>query len=59
MELIQFNQETTYSRFQHIIWKCVGDNIIAEGDKYKEIGLHGYYYKLFEEEEDEGTRNGI
>ena len=38
---------------------CVKDHIINEKEKYKAIGQHGFYYKLFEEEEDRGTRYGL
>ena len=32
------------------VWTCVKDNIIDEKDDYKDIGLRGFGYKLFEEE---------
>ena len=32
------------------------DHIIDEKEAYKDIGLRGFGYKLFEEEEDMGTR---
>ena len=35
------------------------DTIIKEKDKYKAIGLRGFYYNLFEEEEGVGTINGL
>ena len=34
-----------------IVWTCVKDHIIDEKKKYKDIGLSGFYSKLFEEEE--------
>ena len=39
-----------------VVWACVKDYIINESDDYKTIGPHGFYYKLFEEEEGWGTR---
>ena len=33
-----------------IVWTCVKDHIIDEKEDYKEIGLCGFDYKLFEEE---------
>ena len=35
------------------------DHIIYEKEAYKEIGLCGFDYKLFEEEEGGGTREGL
>ena len=35
------------------------DHIINEKDQYKAIGLHEFDYKLFEEEEGGGTREGL
>ena len=37
-----------------ILWTCVKDNIIKEKDKYKAIGLHGFDYKIFKENEGMG-----
>ena len=34
-----------------IFWTCVKDQVIDEKEDYKEIGLSGFNYKLFEEEE--------
>ena len=42
-----------------IVWTCVKDHIIDEKENHKEIGLHGFDYKLFEEEEGGGNREGI
>ena len=39
-----------------IVWTCVKDHIIDEKEDYKYIGLRGFYYKLFEEEESGDTR---
>ena len=35
------------------------DHIIGEKEDYKDIGIRGFDYKLFEEEEGGGTRNGL
>ena len=40
----------------NIVLTCVNDNIINKKEEYKYIGLSGFDYKLFEEEEGVGTR---
>ena len=35
----------------NIVWTCVEDNIIEEKEDYKYIGLHGFDYRSFEEDE--------
>ena len=35
------------------------DHINDEKEDYKDIGLRGYDYKLFEEEEGRGARKGL
>ena len=40
----------------YIVWSCVKYNIINEKEQYKYIRIRGFDYKLFEEEEGEGTR---
>ena len=39
-----------------IICTCVKNHIIDEKEQYKDIGLRGFDYKLFEEEEGRGTQ---
>ena len=39
-----------------IVWTCVKDNTIEDKDKYEAIGIRGFGYKLFEEEEGGGIR---
>ena len=39
-----------------VVWACVKDHIIDEKEDYKAIGLSGFYYKLFEEEDGGGNR---
>ena len=34
-----------------IVWTCVKDHTINEKGDYTDIGLSGFDYKLFEEEE--------
>ena len=40
----------------NIFCTCVKDNIIEEKEDYKSIGIRGFDYKLFEEEECGGIR---
>ena len=40
----------------NIVWTYVKDNITEENEDYKAIGIHGFDYKLFEEEEGGGVR---
>ena len=42
-----------------IVWTCVKDHVIDEKEDYKDIGLCGFDYKLFEEEEGGGKREGL
>ena len=42
-----------------IFWTCVKDHIIDEKEDYKDIGLCGFDYKSFEEEEVRGNRMGL
>ena len=42
-----------------IVWACVKDHIIDKKEQYKAIGKSGFDYKLFEEEEGGGTREGL
>ena len=44
---------------ENIVWTCLKDHIIDEKDQYKYIGLRGFGYTLFEEEEVGGTREGL
>ena len=46
----------THTKGGAIVWTCVKDHIIYEKEDYKDIGLRGIDYKLFEEEEGGGTR---
>ena len=44
---------------KNIVWTCMTDHIIDEKDQYEAIGLRGFDYKLFDEEEGGGTREGL
>ena len=46
----------SHPKGEEIVWTCVKDGIIDEKGDYKDIGLRGFDYKLFEEEEVGGTR---
>ena len=39
----------THPKGGKIVWTCVKDHIIDKKEDYKEIGLRGFDYKLFEE----------
>ena len=39
-----------------IVWTCVKDHIADEKEDYKDIGLRGFDYKLYGEEESGGNR---
>ena len=37
----------------------MNDHTINEKEQYEDIGLRGFYYKLFEEEEGGGTKHRL
>ena len=43
----------------NIVWNCVKDHITNEKEKYKAIGICCFDYKLFEEGEGGGNREGL
>ena len=47
----EFLVTVTHPKGGGVVWTCAEDNIIEEKQEYREIVLHGFYYKLFEEEE--------
>ena len=55
----EFLESVTHPKGGTIVWTCVKDHIIDEKEDYKKIELCGFDYKLFEEEEGGGTREGI
>ena len=50
----EFSVSIPHLRGGNIVWTCVKDNIIEEKWEYEAIGICGYDYKLFEEEEGGG-----
>ena len=52
----EFLVSVTHLKGGELVWTCVKDHIIDEKEDFKEIGLHGLDYKLFEKEEGGGTR---
>ena len=55
----QFLVSVPHPKGGAIFWTCVKDHIINGKEYYKYIGLHGFDYKLFEEQEGGGTREGL
>ena len=51
-----FSVSVPHTKGGAIVWTCVKDHIINEKEDYKYIGMNGFDYKLFEEEEGRGTR---
>ena len=49
----------THPKGGTIVWTCVKDQVIDEKEDYKEIGLRGFDYKLFEKEGGERKREGL
>ena len=43
-----------HPKVANIVWTCVKDNIIEDKYQYEAIGIHGFDYKIFEEEEGGG-----
>ena len=41
----------THTKGGETFWTCTMDNIIEEKEYYRSIGICGFDYKLFEEEE--------
>ena len=55
----EFSLSVPHPKGGAIFGTCVKDHIIDENEYYKDIGLRGFDYKLFEEEEVRGARNGL
>ena len=55
----EFSLSFPHPKGGEIVWTCVKDNIIDEKEEYKDNGIRGIDYKLFEEEEDGGTSEGL
>ena len=43
----EFSVSVPHSKGRSIFWTCVKDHINHEKEDYKDIGLRGFYYKLF------------
>ena len=54
-----FSVSVPNSKGGAIGWTYVKDNIIYKEKDYKDIGLRGFDYKLFEEEEGGRTIDGL
>ena len=50
----QFSVSVPHPMGGNTIWTCVKDNIIEENEDYEYIGIRGFYYKLFGEEDSGG-----
>ena len=55
----KFSVSVPYPKGGAIIWTFVKEEVIDEKEDYKDIGLRGFDYKLFEEEEGRGKREGL
>ena len=55
----QFSVSIMHPKGGKIVWTCVKDDIIKENNNYEAIGLSGFDYKLFEEEEGRGVIDGL
>ena len=55
----EFTISVLYPKGGKHVFTCVKDHIINEKEQYKGIGLHGFGYKLFEEEENGGTKERL
>ena len=51
----EFLVSVPHPKGEGIVWTGMNDNTTDEKDQYKSIGLRGFDYKLFEEEESGGT----
>ena len=55
----EFSVLVSHPKGGALVWSRVKVRIIDEKEYYKEIGLRGFDYKLFEEEEGGGNIKGI
>ena len=56
---IELSVSVSHTKGERIVWTCVKDHTIQEKEQYKAIGLCGFDYKLFEEEEGGGVRQRL
>ena len=59
LKKIEFLVSVPHPKVGTIVWDCMKDNIIYEKEDYKDTGLRGFDYKLFEEEEGGNKREGL
>ena len=52
----EFLVSVSHPKGGNIVWTCVKDHIIKEKDQYRTIGLRGYDYRIFKDEEGKGVR---
>ena len=43
-------KDVLHMKIGNIVWTSVEDNVINEKEEYKTIRLHGFNYRIFEEE---------
>ena len=55
----EFSVSIQHPKRGNIVWTCVKENIIKGKENCGDIGLHGFDYKLFEEDEVGGGSRGI
>ena len=55
----EFPVSVSHPKGGGIVWTCANNHIINEKGKYEAIGIRGFDYKLFEEEEVGGTREEL
>ena len=51
-----FLVSVSHPKGEKIFWTCVKDHVIDEDEEYKDIGLRGFDYTLFEDEEGGGKQ---
>ena len=49
----------THPKVGNIVWTCVSNHIIEKKEQYEAIELRGFEYKIFEETEGGGARDGL
>ena len=54
-----FSVSVPHPKGGKIAWTCVKDHVIEEKEEYKEIGICGFNYSLFEEKKGGGKQEGL
>ena len=52
----EFLVAVTHTKGLGFVWTFVEDSVVGEKEEYREIGVRGFDYKLFQEEEGGGVR---